>query len=126
MLGERVTVAPVKSYVKPTGAVRWRPRKNDLALLAGILRPFGQRLQKWIRGCRRFDLPLECGFRAYHVPIEFSGAVFVLTNDAAIQRYSGEDSASSRVAQDLGAHLPIGPGCGLAADWAGGDAGVCT
>src|ERR1700691_2655648 len=108
MLGERVTVAPAKSYVKQTTAQRWRPRKNNLALLAGLHSPFGQGLQEWIRGCRWLDLPLKRGFRGHHVPVEFAGAVFVLTNHSAVERHSGETSARPRIAQDLSAHLPIG------------------
>jgi|SRR5580692_5280189 hypothetical protein len=108
MLGERVTVAPAKSYVKRTTALSNRPLRKErllgmtikteptrrctgvveerIALFAGLLGPFCQRLQKRICSCRRFDLPLERGFGADHVPVEFSGAVFVLTNDAAVER----------------------------------------
>src|SRR5436190_15404149 len=92
-------------------------------LVAGQLGPFGQALQERERSVRR----AYCGQRGaegLHASVELACAFAVHLDDRAIEFEPGKDSASAGVAENLRAHLPVGVGGCMAADRAGGDAGI--
>src|SRR5580658_2118853 len=93
-------------------------------LFCRLLGPLGQRAQEGVRRFWSVDLSSERCFEGHHAAIEFTGAVLVLLDDRASQFESGEEATGARVGQNLGPHLPIGIGGGVASDGTGGCAGI--
>src|SRR3954471_11168489 len=93
------------------------------SLLARDLRPFAQTSEE--RQCTgRIVRGSECLIYRLNVSIELERAFAVHLYNRAIEFEAGKHAACARIAQHLRAHLPIGVGCGMTTDRAGGNSCV--
>src|ERR1700691_973315 len=109
-----------------TNLPRTEKRELRTLLFCRFLRPFRQRAQEGVSLFGSVDVSFKRRLEGHHAAVKVASAALVLLDDGAGKFETGEESAGTRVGQDLGAHFPIGIGGSVAADGAGGDAGICS
>src|SRR3954447_23179603 len=81
---------------------------------AGVSGP-GKGPEKGLGGLGSVNFAGEGGAKRAVAPVNGAGGVLILFNDGAVQCDTGEYALGARVGEDLGIHLPVSAGRGVAA-----------